>query len=168
MAIAERTLQVVSGEQGLLNGAVRSASDSAMVFSFRGTESHFAFQSKCTLSIDKSVKADLLEEAVKHLMVHHDALRFCYHNHNGEWEQEYGSSQGEVIVEEVLEREGDIVRLITEIAEKHQRSLDIEKGELIRVVLIQTSAVEASNRLLIVIHHLGGRWGILADIIGRS
>ena len=49
-------------------------------------------------------------------------------------------------------------------ADKYQRSLSIEEGILMRMVLIQTPETEESNRLLIVIHHLaidGVSWRIL-------
>ena len=49
---------------------------------------------------------------------------------------------------------------------KYQRSLDIEKGEVIRVVLMQTPGTESHNRLLMVIHHLavdGVSWRILLE-----
>ena len=56
--------------------------------------------------------------------------------------------------------------LITEYGNKHQRGLDIEKGEVIRVVLMQTPGTESHNRLLMVIHHLavdGVSWRILLE-----
>ncbi|MBK8552373.1 MAG: hypothetical protein IPL53_15415 [Ignavibacteria bacterium] len=51
-------------------------------------------------------------------------------------------------------------------ADRHQRSLDIEKGDIIRLVLMHTPESEAANRLLIVIHHLavdGVSWRILLE-----
>jgi non-ribosomal peptide synthase protein (TIGR01720 family) len=51
-------------------------------------------------------------------------------------------------------------------ADKYQRSLDIEKGELVRFVWMQTPDTEGMNRLLLVVHHLavdGVSWRILLE-----
>jgi non-ribosomal peptide synthase protein (TIGR01720 family) len=56
--------------------------------------------------------------------------------------------------------------LINDLADKYQRSLDIEKGDLVRFVFIQTPSEEIQNRILIIIHHLvidGVSWRILLD-----
>jgi non-ribosomal peptide synthase protein (TIGR01720 family) len=54
------------------------------------------------------------------------------------------------------------------LRDQYQRSLDIEKGEIAKFVLVQTPQTEANNRLLIVIHHLsvdGVSWRILLEDI---
>ena len=56
--------------------------------------------------------------------------------------------------------------MIKEYSDKYQRSLNIEKGEIARFVLMQTPTKETHNRILIVIHHLavdGVSWRILLD-----
>ncbi|HET9276550.1 MAG TPA: condensation domain-containing protein, partial [Flavitalea sp.] len=62
---------------------------------------------------------------------------------------------------------GDLLsNTITAKADRYQRSLDIEKGDILRVVLMQTPASEATNRLLIAIHHLavdGVSWRIMLE-----
>ncbi|MHA4812540.1 amino acid adenylation domain-containing protein, partial [Flavitalea flava] len=116
------------------------------------------------LSIQKSVTAEELTEAVQGLLHHHDALRFRYHNGLSGWKQEYMAWSAEQSAF-VREKSGSSSE-ITERAQFYQRSLDILKGELMRVVLFCTEASEEYNRLLIVIHHLavdGVSWRILLE-----
>ncbi|MEO6731987.1 MAG: amino acid adenylation domain-containing protein [Ferruginibacter sp.] len=55
---------------------------------------------------------------------------------------------------------------MTKTASAYQRTLNIDKGEIMRVVWMQTPVAESANRLLIAIHHLavdGVSWRILLD-----
>jgi hypothetical protein len=105
---------------------------------------------------------------VEQLTAHHDALRFEYHRDaKSGWQQEYGPGKGGLVTEDLQAASAASAgALITEYGNKHQRGLDIEKGELIRVVLMQTPGTESHNRLLMVIHHLavdGVSWRILLE-----
>ena len=87
------------------------------------------------------------------------------------WEQEYGSelSAGVLVTEDLVGvAEGQWGERMAELGERYwKRSLKIgEKGEVMRVVLVQTPDCEARNRLLVVIHHLvvdGVSWRILLE-----
>ena len=108
-----------------------------------------------------------MSKAVEQLNSHHDALRFNYQNKNGQWEQEYGVKAGELITVDLKNTSGEkLGEEIFKHADKYQQSLDIEKGDLAKFVLIETPESEKSNRLFIVIHHLavdGVSWRILLD-----
>ncbi|WP_367867928.1 non-ribosomal peptide synthase/polyketide synthase [Pedobacter sp. WC2423] len=106
------------------------------------------------LNIDKSVSAAVVNTAVKALVAQHDALRFIYQD----GQQWYGTAEGIVEVHESAE--------ITVLCNAAQRELDLTTGSLIKVLLIQTPAADAYNRLFIVIHHLvvdGVSWRILLE-----
>jgi non-ribosomal peptide synthase protein (TIGR01720 family) len=127
------------------------------------------FNQSILLGIDKSVTEEALTLAIEQLVVHHDALRFSYQRtgDGNNWQQEYSTATGAVITEDIqAAAAASLSSLIREHADKYQRSLAIEKGELIRVVLLQTPRAETHNRLFIVIHHLavdGVSWRILLE-----
>ncbi|MBK8552375.1 MAG: amino acid adenylation domain-containing protein [Ignavibacteria bacterium] len=127
------------------------------------------FNQYVLLDIDKGITDAILKRAVEQLMAHHDALRFKYFKKDGVWNQVYESDTelSGVIIEDLRTAEKDTVgNLISEKAIHYQTSLDIEKGEIFKVVLIQTPSSEVKNRLLIVIHHLaidGVSWRILLE-----
>jgi amino acid adenylation domain-containing protein/non-ribosomal peptide synthase protein (TIGR01720 family) len=156
-----------SDEQELLNGFCELLPVQQWFFEMQLDDiSHF--NQSVLLSVDKSITIAVLNQAVKQLLKQHDALRFAFSKKEGKWQQEYKAEiENELIVEDFkLVSDDSLASLVTEHANEHQRSLDIEKGELIRVVLMQTPLKEAYNRLFIVIHHLvvdGVSWRILLD-----
>lgn len=95
---------------------------------------------------------------------HHDALRMTFKNNNGKIEQ----FNNEIDMEPVLVVEnidGDIASEIELHANKLQRSIDLERGPLMKLGLFKA---KDGDRLLIVIHHLvidGMSWRILFEDI---
>jgi amino acid adenylation domain-containing protein/non-ribosomal peptide synthase protein (TIGR01720 family) len=166
-AIAARAGSVNVGEQGVLTGLSGLLPIQQWYLEKELADiSHF--NQGVLLGIAKSVTEPVLRAAVKQLIVHHDALRFTYYRgENGRWQQAYGSAEGGVITADLRSASKDELRtLISAHADLHQRSLDIEKGELLRVVWMQTPDTEKDNRLLMVVHHLavdGVSWRILLE-----
>jgi non-ribosomal peptide synthase protein (TIGR01720 family) len=75
-----------------------------------------------------------------------------------------------LIVEQLTTHKESFPSQITDIANIHQASLDIHKGQLMRVVFIDTFDYDSRNRLLIIIHHLvvdGVSWRILLEDLER-
>ena len=168
-AITERSAAAVTGEQGLLTGTSGLLPIQQWYFESAGESEYVSYYNQSVLlAIDKSVTPEILNRAVEQLTSHHDALRFNYYkNKDGQWEQEYGTGKGELITLSLKPtKKNTLVSLIKEEAEKYQQSLDIESGEIVRFVLMQTPKKETHNRILIVIHHLavdGVSWRILLD-----
>ena len=168
-SMSERPSAAVMGEQGLLTG--RSGLLPIQQWYFEGagnSKSVSHFNQSVLLSIDKSITPEILNKAVEELTSHHDALRFRYNKNNyGQWQQEYETGTGELITVDLKPtKKNTLAELIKEHSDKYQRSLDIEKGEIARFVLMQTPEKETYNRILIVIHHLavdGVSWRILLD-----
>jgi amino acid adenylation domain-containing protein/non-ribosomal peptide synthase protein (TIGR01720 family) len=114
------------------------------------------FNQSVLLKIDKKITAEVLQAALDSLMLQHDALRLLFEKNTGVWRQEYGSAQTKLYVEDLQHVTEDILtEEISVCADKHQRSLSIEQGRLLQMVLMQTPGGAEANRLLIVIHHLG-------------
>jgi len=168
--ITQRSQAEALGEQGILSG-----SSGLLPIQQWYLENEQAdidhFNQSVLLGIDKAVTERELNQVVAELIDRHDALRFKYYKKNGRWQQEYGSAKGVISIEDLRSAEGTYTSLITEHANRQQQSLDIEKGELIKVVLMQMPEAETHNRLFIVIHHLaidGVSWRILLDDMEMS
>ncbi len=165
-AIAERSQLEASGEQGILSG-LSGLLPIQQWYLEKDAVAISHYNQAILLGIKKAVSATDLNKAIEHLTLQHDALRFSYKKVDDGWQQEYTHSKGIAVTEDLqLATQDTLAMLVKEIADRHQRLLDIEKGQLIRVVLMQTPAAETHNRLLLVIHHLavdGVSWRILLE-----
>jgi amino acid adenylation domain-containing protein/non-ribosomal peptide synthase protein (TIGR01720 family) len=155
-----------TGEQNILTG------ESGMLpiqhWFFEKTHKNSShFNQSLLLNLHKGVGESIIKRAGEQLYSQHDALRFKYYcNDAGVWHQVYGPEEFEATFVEDLRNEKlqNLSTKIIEISDKHQRSLDIEKGLIFKLVLILTPDNEAQNRLLIVAHHLavdGVSWRII-------
>ena len=158
--------EFISAEQGVLTGPCGLLPIQQWYFE-KAAHPIFHFNQSLILGINKGISAIQLEIAVKHLVKYHDALRFRYTEEAGEWKQEYGTLEIKPLVRDVQSvPPTDLSNAIAEIVNQHQQSLDLEKGEIIRLVLIKTGILETHNRLFIVVHHLaidGVSWRILLE-----
>jgi len=165
-AVAQRSGHAASGEQDKLTGAAGLLPIQQWYLQTTAADlSHY--NQAVLLSVDKMLDAAILDRAFTQLVLHHDALRLKFHRENGEWKQEYGDHQPTLIVEDLQSTGKQIfVTSITELADHYHQQLDIEKGVLVKMIWIQTPVDEASNRLLIIVHHLaidGVSWRILLE-----
>jgi acyl carrier protein len=165
-AISVKLGSISLGEQGHLKGASGLLPIQQWYFEKEPTNvSHY--NQAVLLKIEKRITAELLQHAFEIITAQHDALRFQYNRINGSWQQEYGSGIPGIIEEDL----SDIALHLLDSAisghiDKYQRSLDIEKGDIVRVSLVQTPQSEKDNLLFIAIHHLaidGVSWRILVE-----
>ncbi|WP_231876460.1 condensation domain-containing protein, partial [Azotobacter vinelandii] len=104
-----------------------------------------------------------LEQAVQTLIDHHDALRLAFvEDPAGHWTARYrpASERQSVLWQSELRSAEELERLGNEA----QRSLNLQEGPLLRVVLAELA--DGSQRLLLAIHHLvvdGVSWRILLE-----
>ncbi|MGB8191171.1 MAG: amino acid adenylation domain-containing protein [Chitinophagaceae bacterium] len=154
------------GEQGLLEGSSGLLPIQQVFFETEhDAASHY--NQSVLLGIDKQIEPALLEKCIKKIVAQHDSIRFRYVHTADGWEQVYGSYESALDVEDLTAVKAEsLADTIREKGDKYQRSLDIEQGLLIKVVLMLTLASEMHNRLLVVIHHLaidGVSWRILLE-----
>jgi amino acid adenylation domain-containing protein/non-ribosomal peptide synthase protein (TIGR01720 family) len=129
-------------------------------------EPHFYNQSMM-LEVKRTLSAKLLEAAVHHLIIEHDALRLRFHRTPQGWQQicvrpNVNGTFQHVILSQLSPREQ--AKRIEAITREAQASLDLETGPLIRAVYFNGAA--GVHRLFIVIHHLavdGVSWRVLLD-----
>jgi amino acid adenylation domain-containing protein/non-ribosomal peptide synthase protein (TIGR01720 family) len=156
----------VTAEQGILSGPC-GLLPIQQSYLTNNTESLSHFNQEALLAIDKSIQHLQLQQAVHELVQYHDVLRFEYSANGSEWQQFYGSRIPQVEVVSLTGiAENDLPVAITNACNTVQAGLDIQKGIIMRVVLIETPAFEQRNRLLFVIHHFavdGVSWRILLE-----
>ena len=167
-ALGRNMESAVTGEQGILSGSFGLLPIQLWYLEKEPTAvSHF--NQSVLLKINKSISAEILQASLDQLRLQHDVLRLSFKKQEGIWEQEYGNTHLELSVENLQEVAADSLSgQIGKTADRYQRSLSIEQGQLMRVVLMKTPESEEANRLLIVIHHLavdGVSWRILLSDI---
>jgi amino acid adenylation domain-containing protein/non-ribosomal peptide synthase protein (TIGR01720 family) len=166
--MAGKSREAVAGEQGYLTGPSGLLPIQQWYFE-KEPEAISHYNQSVLLAINKKVTEVELKKAFETLVLRHDALRFTYSKVNGQWNQEYKDKieETQVTLEDLKSVSIELIgSLLNERADEYQRSLDITKGRLLQAVLFETPASEASNRLLIVIHHLvvdGVSWRILLE-----
>ncbi|HEY6541547.1 MAG TPA: condensation domain-containing protein, partial [Ktedonobacteraceae bacterium] len=97
-----------------------------------------------------------VEEIVRHLMLHHDALRLRVEPHESGWRQYIAKFDGMVpfkLVDLSGMEEAEQKSAIEEIAAQLQTSLNVTKGPIFRVALFHTGK-QKPGRLLILVHHI--------------
>nr|WP_158704691.1 non-ribosomal peptide synthetase [Pseudomonas mendocina] len=114
------------------------------------------------LKPEMALDTDHLVLALQALLEHHDALRLRFTEQEGGWQADFSSAvaAGEVLWCRKFDHEAELEAQ----AELLQRSLHLEQGPLLRVLLAQLP--DGSQRLLVVIHHLvvdGVSWRILLE-----
>ncbi|WP_438301188.1 non-ribosomal peptide synthase/polyketide synthase [Pseudomonas sp. NMS19W] len=107
--------------------------------------------------------AETVEQALRALVIHHDALRLSFRQHGSVWQA--GHLSVDALPQDLLWQEtiADIADLEA-LGNRAQRSLDLQNGPLLRAVL--ANLADGSQRLLLVIHHLavdGVSWRILLE-----
>ncbi|AIR88247.1 non-ribosomal peptide synthetase [Pseudomonas cremoricolorata] len=114
------------------------------------------------------LQAELLEQALRALLVQHDALRLVFREQPSGWLAEHLPFEAvqEPLLRCVTLRNLDELR---EAGEQTQRSLDLSRGPLLRGLLGELP--DGSQRLQLVVHHLvvdGVSWRILFEDLQQA
>jgi amino acid adenylation domain-containing protein/non-ribosomal peptide synthase protein (TIGR01720 family) len=110
-----------------------------------------------------TLDAGRLAAALDRLLLHHDALRLRFRRDaDGRWTQHYTPWRADADL--LWQRAAQDAAAVTALCDAAQRSLDLEKGPLLRAVRID--AADGSSRLFLTAHHLavdGVSWRILLE-----
>ncbi len=158
---------MIQSEQGLVQGLVPLTPIQHWFFeqdfpTYHHWNQAFLFEVKQVLDIS------LLEQAIQHLVQHHDAFRLRFNPTNSGYEQsftDYATASLVTYVDLVDFSPLEQVNALTAAANEAQSSLNLSTGPLLRVVYCNLGLNQPS-RLLIVIHHLvvdGVSWRILME-----
>ena len=162
-----KTVSQMNAEQGVVTGAVPLTPIQRWFFEQELSNPHHWNQS-LLLEVHEKHEHHVLEEVVRHLLLHHDVLRMRYRRTPDGWEQLLPDPSEPVPFSlfdlSGLPQEEQRVR-IEAAAEEAQASLSLTGGPLARVVYFDLGG-QGPDRLLIVIHHLVVdmvSWGILLE-----
>ena len=167
-AVAGTAAEVVA-EQGLVMGPVALTPIQHWFFEQEISEPHH-FNQSLLLEVREALDPEVLGEAVRQIVLHHDALRLRFERSETGWQQYHSGAEGQdsftrfdlsavpaIEQSAVIEAEAAAV----------QASLNLSEGPLLRVVYFDLGSGQAA-RLLLVCHHLvvdGVSWRILlADL----
>ena len=163
------TLPALQVQQGLVTGALPLSPIQRRFFELELPERQHWNQS-LLLEPRQALKPELVAQALKHLLAHHDALRMRFARDESEagWQQ-INADLGATVPFTYVDLAGlaiDQQRCALESASAMlQASLDLARGPLLRVTLFELAAAQP-GRLLIVVHHLvvdGVSWRILLE-----
>ena len=119
------------------------------------------------LKVPAGLNEKFLEDSVKEIVRHHDALRLRFDLSGKEWHQINADSEQENIFSTLkidLSENCNDKNILEENINSLQESLNLSHGPLIRIRLYKTG--NAQDRLLIIIHHLcvdGISWRVILE-----
>jgi amino acid adenylation domain-containing protein/non-ribosomal peptide synthase protein (TIGR01720 family) len=155
LAVYAGTSTKIESEQGLVTGLVPLTPIQLSLFQQNLPHPHHWNQS-VLLELKQNINPLTLPKIIYHLLQHHDALRMSFRQETDGWQALIDDSEPKVL----------FTRLdFKKISQQHQKtaieaasaqtqaSLDLAKGELVRVVFFDLGKMR-SPCLLIAIHHL--------------
>jgi amino acid adenylation domain-containing protein/non-ribosomal peptide synthase protein (TIGR01720 family) len=165
LALVADTNSTTEAEQGLVIGAVPLTPIQHSFFAQKLPEAHHWNQS-LLLKLQQDIEPNILQQAIQHLLAHHDALRLRFRLIANGWESFNAGVESEIPFTKfdfsALPLEQQKAAIEAKAIEL-QASLDLSNGSLVRVALFDLGS-QQNNRLLIIIHHLavdGVSWRIL-------
>ncbi len=165
LALVAITSSKTESEQGLVIGAVPLTPIQHSFFAQDLPESHHWNQS-LLLELQQDIEPNILQQAIQHLLAHHDALRLRFRPTANGWESFNTGVEAEIPFTKFdfseLHEEQQKAAIEAKATEL-QASLDLSNSSLVRVALFDLGSQQKS-RLLIIIHHLavdGVSWRIL-------
>ncbi len=165
LALVANTTVTISAKQGIVTGVAPLTPIQQWFFAQKRQEAHHYNQS-VLLQIPNHLQTELIEQALKKLLEHHDALRLRFTSVASEYKQINHGSDDTVAFTVVDLSSTPIIeqpQTLSQIATEYQASLNLLEGPLMQVVMFNLGS-EVNARLLIIIHHLavdGVSWRIL-------
>ncbi|TDF82586.1 non-ribosomal peptide synthetase [Pseudomonas sp. H9] len=117
------------------------------------------------LTSRQRLDAAVLEKALQAVVAQHDALRLRYRHTDGQWQQAFAESAPLTL----WLRQAGSAQALREQCDEAQASLDLEKGPLLRALLVEMA--DGSQRLLLAVHHLvvdGVSWRVLLEDLQQA
>jgi amino acid adenylation domain-containing protein/non-ribosomal peptide synthase protein (TIGR01720 family) len=158
-AVATRTGQVTA-EQGLLSGESRLTPIQRWFFDTAIAQRQHWNQA-LLLQPNVTLEPQRLEQALLAVIEQHDALRLRFRQVGGQWQARHQAVSDAPVLWQVRVASMDQCAALFGDA---QRSLDLEAGPLLRVLLVD--GPDGQQRLFIAIHHLvtdGVSWRVLLE-----
>ena len=140
MRVEERWKEV-EAEQGVVKGEVELTPIQRWLME-QGMEEVNHYNQAVMVEMDSGVRVEEMREVVRKMVEHHDALRMRYRREEGGgWRQENLGEERCEIVEEIdlrgVEEGEEKEERIREAVERLERSLDIERGPMMKVGVME-------------------------------
>jgi amino acid adenylation domain-containing protein/non-ribosomal peptide synthase protein (TIGR01720 family) len=155
-------------EQGTITGAVPLTPVQARFFEIGQPPYLYHYNQAMLLEVKGTANASLLAEAIKGVLLQHDALRMRFKLHADGW-QAVIAAPDDVVPFEMVDlsplAETEQSQTLARHAVRLHTTLNLQDGPLVRVALFERGA-HRNSYLLIVIHHLvvdGVSWRILLE-----
>ncbi|MBD0385363.1 MAG: amino acid adenylation domain-containing protein [Nostoc sp. C3-bin3] len=165
LALVADITSKAESEQGLVIGTVPLTPIQHSFFAQNSPEPDHWNQS-LLLELQQNIEPNILQQAIQHLLAHHDALRLRFRSTAKAWESFNADVESEVPFTKFdfseLHQEQQKTAIEAKATEL-QASLDLSNSSLVRVALFDLSS-QQNSRLLMIIHHLavdGVSWRIL-------
>ncbi len=152
--------QQVHAEQGLLQGESGLTPIQHWFFERQIPNRHHWNQA-LVLEPTTALAPQSLEQALRSVLQHHDALRLGFSETAGHWRAEHQPLSGVALLQHLCV---DTAQACEALFAQAQSCFNLATGSLLRAVLAQLP--DGQQRLLIVIHHLvvdGVSWRVLMD-----
>ncbi len=172
LAAVARTAPRIAAEQGLAVGSAPLTPIQRWFFERQLPAPHH-FNQAFMLEVSDAMEPRWVEQALRALLVHHDALRLRFSHDGAGWEQVHatpGDAVPFVVVDLSAIAEARQDHALESAVAAQQASLDLAKGPLVRVALFNLGPTRGA-RLLWVVHHLavdGVSWRILLEDFQRA
>jgi amino acid adenylation domain-containing protein/non-ribosomal peptide synthase protein (TIGR01720 family) len=155
LATVVNMTNTISAVQGLVTGEVPLTPIQHWFFAQNPPEPHY-FNQTMMLEVPANTQPALLEQVIKNLMIHHDALRMRFIKHELGWQQ-INSDQYDPIPFQVFDFSAlppaEQTQAIETKVQELQPSLNLTTGPIIRVALFQLGT-QKNARLLLIWQHL--------------
>ncbi|HLF28784.1 MAG TPA: amino acid adenylation domain-containing protein, partial [Anaerolineae bacterium] len=167
LAAVVNTAPENQAEQGLVTGPVPLTPIQHWFFEQALPEPH-QWNQALLLEVRGPVDAERLEQAVRQLLIHHDALRLRFEHNDTGWQQVNAAGEGASPFSRVDlsgRAEAEQKAILEATVSRLQTELDLKDGPLLRVAYFDLGT-ERPGRLFIAIHHLvvdGVSWRILLE-----
>jgi amino acid adenylation domain-containing protein/non-ribosomal peptide synthase protein (TIGR01720 family) len=172
LALAAGFQKTSNADQGIVTGSVPLVPIQHWFFE-RNLIYPDHFNQAALLQATRPLNPTLLEQSVKALLMHHDALRLRFSITDRQWHQNNSGIEKNPIFS-VIDfsnlSDADKQAMMESKATEIQASLNLRTGPLMRVALFDCGDSEP-NRLLLAIHHLaidGVSWRILFEDLQTS
>ena len=157
--------EVIEAEQGLVTGDAALTPVQQWFFE-QPLETHQHWNQAALFEVREALNLPLIEEVLKHLVEHHDALRLRFKREDTGWQQSVaGLEQTSLTFSYFDSSDVPDEAAFQTIASELQASLNLAEGPSARVAYFE-STQEKPARLLMVFHHLvidGVSWRILLE-----
>ncbi len=167
LATVVDTMPEIEAEQGTVTGEVPLTPIQHWFFEQQQPEAHYWNQATMLMT-QRPLDLHALEDAIAHLLIHHDALRLRFKLNEDGWQQSNAGVDTMVPLTVIDLTQVPVAgqgAAIEAVSIEMQASLNLSEGPLLRVVYFDLGTDQPA-RLLIIIHHLavdGVSWRILLE-----